>query len=106
MRPCAHSVSFSCWLLALTAVWLPMPATLSFANEHSRRESGAGNLQTSRKGHRITWVCNAYGRESNRGTWQTVTGARMPTEAAAKSSALKECASRRTGCQPSGCWRN
>ena len=41
------------------------------------------------------WVCNTYGRGGKRGTWEMVSGARKPTEAAAKQSALAECVARR-----------
>lgn len=54
---------------------------------------------------RATWVCNAYGRGgSQRSAWQTVSGTRSGSEAAAKASAMSECRRRYSGCQPSGCW--
>lgn len=52
------------------------------------------------------WVCNAYGRGGNQRTvWQTVSGSRSSSQAAAKSDAMNECRRRLNGCQPSGCWQ-
>lgn len=93
MRPMMPMV-----LLAIT-ILLPTPTTVL---AHGR--DGVSQSHSSRADAARVWVCNAYGRGGTRGTWHTVSGARMKSEAAAKTSAMHECRSRFTGCQPSGCW--
>ena len=83
-------------LLVAGVVYLTAASSIAIAE-------GAPKKRVSAPG-KASWVCNAYGRETNRNTWQMVSGARMPTEAAAKASALRECAKRRTACGSSGCW--
>ncbi len=98
----AHMLRKLGYTLMMFATLLSAPtAVLAHAHGNILEE---GHYRARSNATRRSWVCNAYGRESMRGTWQTVTGARMPTEKAAKLSAQKECSSRRTGCQPSGCW--
>lgn len=52
------------------------------------------------------WVCTAYGRGGKQDTWKSVTGARKPSMAAAKLSALAECSARLSGCSSTGCWQD
>lgn len=81
--------------LAAAAVAAVALATPSVAGEWAQRANA-----------RSGWVCNAYGRGGNhRSAWHTVSGERSGNEAAAKASAMSECRSRYSGCQPTGCWQ-
>lgn len=52
-----------------------------------------------------TWVCNAYGHGGPRNVWQSVTGAREHSRAAAEQSARAECQHRQlNACGNAGCW--
>lgn len=51
------------------------------------------------------WICKSSGYGGTRGQWHDFTGARKPTKAEAKASAVQTCKERRfNACLPAGCW--